>query len=480
VSLLIDGALVGASDGAEFENVNPATEEVIGVAPDATPTDAEHAISAARRAFDTTTWATDPAFRRRCLIQLQDALRTEADALRETVIAESGTPRFTTHITQLDGPIDYLSHYIGLLGDYPFERELPVKDIFGSPTRRTVRREAAGVVAAITPWNFPVYLNLAKASAALAAGCTVVLKPAPETPWSATELGRIVAERTDVPPGVFNVLTTASVDVATLLTTHPAVDHVTFTGSTVTGRRVMANAAPTVKRVTLELGGKSAAVVLPDADLAAAVGSVVFGVCVHAGQGCVLLTRLLVPRSRLAEAEEIAVATLAGIPWGDPQDPSNIMGPLISARQKERVLSYYALGRGDSRLLAGGGAPDRPGYFVEPTLFSDVDPNSRLAQEEVFGPVVAIIPYSSVDEAVAIADGTPYGLSAGVFGADEERAMAVARRLRTGTVGVNGAQWFDPESPFGGYKQSGVGREWGTEGLEDFLEIKTIARPGGR
>ncbi|GAA3392724.1 aldehyde dehydrogenase family protein [Cryptosporangium minutisporangium] len=307
----------------------------------------------------------------------------------------------------------------------------------------------------------------------------MVLKPAPETPWSATELGRLVAEQTDIPPGVFNVLTTSSVEVAGLLTSHPSVDHVTFTGSTETGRRVMANAAPTIKRVTLELGGKSAAIVLDDADLAAAVGSVVFSVCMHAGQGCVLLTRLLVPRSRLAEAEEIAVATLAGIPWGDPRDPGNIMGPLISARQRDRVLSYYDLGRAESRLLAGGGRGSRfdRGYFVEPTIFSDVDPASRLAQEEIFGPVLAIIPYADEEEAVRIADGTPYGLSAGVFSADEERAMRVARRLRTGTVGVNGAQWFDPESPFGGYKQSGVGREWGTEGLEDFLEVKTIARP---
>ncbi|SHN46591.1 aldehyde dehydrogenase family protein [Cryptosporangium aurantiacum] len=477
MSMLIDGELVGASDGGAFENVNPATEEVLGVAPDGTADDAVRALDAASRAFDTTSWSTDPDFRRRCLVQLQDALRKQADRIRDLVIAESGTPDFTTRITQLDGPIDYLSHYIDLLEHYPFERELPVKDIFGSPTRRTVRREAAGVVTAITPWNYPVYLNLAKASAALAAGCTVVLKPAPETPWSATELGRVVAEHTDIPPGVFNVLTTSSVEVAELLTSHPAVDHVTFTGSTATGRRVMAAAAPTIKRVTLELGGKSAAIVLDDADLAAAVGSVVFGVCVHAGQGCVLLTRLLVPQSRLAEAEELAVATLAGIPWGDPRDPSNIMGPVISARQRDRVLSYYDLGRAEARLLAGGGAPPGRGYFVEPTLFSDVDPASRLAQEEVFGPVLAIIPYSSEEEAIAIADGTPYGLSAGVFSADEERAMRVARRLRTGTVGVNGAQWFDPESPFGGYKQSGVGREWGTEGLEDFLEIKTIARP---
>jgi len=417
--MLIEGKLVEAEGGGTFDNVNPATEEVLGVAPDGTAADAARAVAAARRAFDTTTWSTDAAFRRRCLVQLQEALRKEADVLRELVVAESGTPLFTTRITQLDGPIDYLSHYIGLLESYPFERELPVKDIFGTPTRRTVRREAAGVVSAITPWNYPVYLNLAKASAALAAGCTVVLKPAPETPWSATELGRIVAEHTDIPPGVFNVVTTSSVDVAGLLTSHPAVDQVTFTGSTGTGRRVMANAAATVKRVTLELGGKSAAIVLDDADLAAAVGSVVFSVCMHAGQGCVLLTR----------------------------------------------------------LLAGGAAPSGPGYFVEPTLFSDVDPASRLAQEEIFGPVLAIIPYADEEEAVRIADGTPYGLSAGVFSADEERAMRVARRLRTGTVGVNGAQWFDPESPFGGYKQSGVGREWGTEGLEDFLEVKTIARP---
>jgi aldehyde dehydrogenase (NAD+) len=477
--MLIDGELVPASDGGTFENLNPATEQVLGTAPDGTEADAVRAIQAARRAFDTTDWSTNNAFRLRCLNQLQEALRKEAETLRGLVVSESGTPVFTTRITQLDGPIDYLSHYTGLLESYPFERELPVKDIFGSPTHRTIRREAAGVVAAITPWNYPVYLNLAKASAALAAGCTVVLKPAPETPWSGTELGRIVAEHTDIPAGVFNVLTTAETSVAGVLTAHPDVDAVTFTGSTATGRHVMASAAPTVKRVTLELGGKSAAIALEDADLTKAVPLIAGAACMHAGQGCVLLTRLLVPRSRLAEAEAIATATMAAVPWGDPLDPGNIMGPLISARQRDRVLEYMELGKATARLLTGGGRAEQfeHGYFVQPTLFTDVDPASRIAQEEIFGPVLVIIPFDDEEEAVRIADGTPYGLGASVFSADEERAMAVARRMRTGTVSVNGAQWFDVESPFGGYKQSGVGREWGVEGLEDFLEVKTIARP---
>jgi aldehyde dehydrogenase (NAD+) len=476
--MLIDGELVGAADGATFDNVNPATEKVIGAVPNASVSDVDRAIRAARRAFDATSWSTDTALRRASLHQLQEALRKNLDLIRSKVVAESGTPVLLTRSIQLDAAVEFISHYTDLLGTYSFEQPLPAKP--GGPAgQRIVRREAAGVVSAITPWNYPVYLNLCKMTAALAAGCTVVLKPAPDTPWSATLIGEIIAEYTDIPPGVVNIVTTNDTDVAASLTTHPEVDAVTFTGSTATGRKIMASAAGTVKRVTLELGGKSAAIVLDDASLADIVPGVAGAVCSHAGQGCALLTRLLVPRSQLGLAVEIAKATLENIPWGDPQDPANIMGPLVSERQLDGVLAYYELAAAEGRIVVGGRRSSRfsRGFFVEPTLITDVEPTARVAQEEIFGPALVMLPFDDDDDALRIANGTIYGLSGAVFSADVDRATDLARRLRTGTVGVNGAQWFDPGSPFGGYKQSGLGREWGTAGLEDFLEVKTIARP---
>jgi aldehyde dehydrogenase (NAD+) len=477
--MLIGGELVPATGGRTFGNVNPATEQVIGTAPEADPADMERAIAAARRAFDGTDWPTDIALRRRCLVQLRDALRANVETLRTLLVAESGIPVGVTSGVPLEEPITYLDHYIGLLDSYEFERTLPTKSIMGMPTDRIIRREAAGVVAAITPWNHPFYLNICKVGAALAAGCTVVLKPAPDTPWMALALGAIAAEHTDIPAGVLNVVTTSDTSVAQILASHPDVDAVTLTGSTATGRKVMGAAADTVKRVTLELGGKSAAVLLDDFDLSAAVPALAGGVCFHAGQGCVSLTRLLVPRSRLDEAVDLAAQGMAHVPWGDPTDPGNIMGPVVNAAQRARVLGYYEIAAKDGRVVVGGRPTDRfqCGYYVEPTLIADVDPSSRVVQEEIFGPALVIQSFESDDDAVRLADGTDFGLGAAVFSADPARAMAMARRFRTGTVGVNGGQWFDVESPFGGYKQSGLGREWGTEGLEDFLETKTIAFP---
>ncbi|TDC85092.1 aldehyde dehydrogenase family protein [Actinomadura sp. 7K507] len=477
--LLIDGELVAAGAARTFDNVNPATEEVIGTAPDADAADIERAIGAARRAFDTTSWSTDVDLRRRCLVQLRDALRANAEALRPMYVAETGCPVAQTQGVMFEASIGFIDHYIGLLDDYEWERHLPPKNVMGMPSARAVRREAAGVVAAITPWNVPFYLNICKVSAALAAGCTMVLKPAPDTPWTGLALGAIAAEHTDIPPGVLNVVTPGDNGVAELLATHPDVDAVSFTGSTLTGRRILGAAAGTVKRVTLELGGKSAVVMMDDAPLELIVPPMSGAVCVHAGQACVALTRMLVPRARLDEAVDLAKTGMGGISWGDPTDPRNIMGPVINARQRDKVLRYYEMAGRDGRVVLGGkptGRFDR-GYYVEPTLITDVDPKAPVAQEEIFGPALVMLPYDDDDDAVRIADGTMYGLSGAVFGADQDRAMAMARRFRTGTVSVNGAQWFDVESPFGGYKQSGLGREWGTEGLEEFLETKTIAFP---
>jgi aldehyde dehydrogenase (NAD+) len=477
--LLIDGQLVDAADGRTFDNVNPATEEVIGVTADGSADDMRAAIAAARRAFDESPWATDHRLRRRCLEQLQAGLEKHKEDFREVVVSEAGSPVLLTYAVQTDMPIDDIAFWAEMADGYQYERWLGDREVFGAMQRRLVLREAAGVVGAITPWNFPLYLNLAKLSPALAAGCAVVLKPAPDTPWSATLLGRVIAEHTDIPPGIVNVVASSDHLVGEVLTTDPRVDMVTFTGSTATGRRIMAKGAETVKKVFLELGGKSANIVLDDADIAGTCGGAAF-ICSHAGQGCAITTRMLVPRSRYDEAVEATKASFESLAVGDPTDPNVICGPLISERQRQRVEGYIAKGREEARLVVGGGRPaglDR-GYYVEPTLFVDADPDAVIAQEEIFGPVLTVIPFDDDDDAVRIANNSMYGLSGAVTSASEERALAVARRVRTGTLSVNGGMWFGPDVPFGGYRQSGVGRENGVEGFEEYLEVKTIGLPG--
>ncbi|NMD64423.1 UNVERIFIED_ORG: aldehyde dehydrogenase (NAD+) [Nocardia globerula] len=476
--MLIDGALVAATGGRTYENVNPANEEVIGVSPNAGVADVERAILAARRAFDTTTWSTDTEFRQRCLVQLQSALRKNAEEMRPVMVAEGGLPLALTYDVALDGSIEMISHYIDLLDTFEFERVItPVAG--DEKAHRIVRREGAGVVAAITAWNYPIFLAIAKLIPALAAGCTVVLKPAPDTPWNTLEIGRILLEHTDIPAGVVNIVSTDDNDVASVLTTHPEVDAVTFTGSTVTGRRIMAAAAPTVKRLTLELGGKSSAILLDDADFTSAIPFVAATTLSHAGQGCGIYSRLLVPRARLDEAVEIAVASMQQIPWGDPTDIANYMGPLANKRQYESVLRYYEIAKQTGRIALGGKASDRfeKGFWVEPTVLTDVDSLSTVPQEEIFGPLLCVLPYEDDADAVAISNNTIYGLAGGVWSADVERAQRVAEGMRASSIQVNDQMWNHRSAPFGGYKQSGIGREWGVEGLEDLLEVKTIARP---
>ena len=478
--MLVDGALVGSSTGSVFETVNPATEETLGVAADASPADAERAVAAARRAFDTTSWSTDVALRVRCLRQLQAALLTHAEELRAMTIAETGSPLFMTYSAQLDEPVAGLGWVAELAESYEWETDLGRAEPLGMPARRWLRREAVGVVAAITPWNVPHQINLAKLGPALAAGNTVVLKPAPDTPWCATVLGRIIAEETDIPPGVVNVLPSSDPAFGALLVRDGRVDQVSFTGSTATGRKVMADAAGTLKKVFLELGGKSAFVVLDDAELRGACATAAFIVCTHAGQGCAITTRLLVPRSRFDAAVDATTAALAKLPAGDPVDAGTVCGPLISARQRNRVEGYLRLAReeGATAVVGGGRPADRDkGFFVEPTLLVGIGNDSPVAREEIFGPVLVVIPFDGDDDAVAIANDSPYGLSGSVWSADRERALAVAGRLRTGTVSVNGGVWYSPDVPFGGYKQSGIGREMGVAGFEEYLETKAIALP---
>jgi aldehyde dehydrogenase (NAD+) len=478
--MLIDGRLVQARSGATFENVNPATEATIGQVADGGPAEMDAAIAAARRAFDETDWSRNHAMRRACLEQLQQALEREKDALRMQTVAEAGAPIQLTYGPQGDAIIEDAKWPIRTLAEYRWERQLPERTFFGITSRRTVWKEAGGVVGAITPWNYPLQVNLAKVFPALAAGNTVVLKPAPETPWNATFVGRLVAEHTDIPAGVFNVVTSADrVAVGRMLVQDPRVDMISFTGSTETGKRVMADASETVKKVFLELGGKSAHIFLDDADFPSLLPMAVM-VCVHAGQGCAMLTRLLLPRTRYAEGIEILRAAFAHFPYGDPMDASNLMGPLISARQRERVLGYVDKGKREgARLVCGGKRPAHleRGFYVEPTLFADVDNSMSIAREEIFGPVLAVLRYEDEDDAIRIANDSIYGLSGGVTSGSEERALGVARRLRTGTVGINGGLWFGPDSPFGGYKQSGVGREMGLEGFEEYLQTKSIGMP---
>ncbi|WP_208026046.1 aldehyde dehydrogenase family protein [Amycolatopsis acidicola] len=474
--LLIGGDLVPT--GRTFASVNPATGEVVGEAPDATPVEAEAAITAARRAFDGSGWATDTELRVRCLDQLYQALTGNLEQLRELTIAETGSPRQLTHGAQLDEPIELVRYYGELLGKYPMSEDLGEVDYAGQRHKRWVEKEAAGVVAAIIPYNFPVQLALAKLAPALAAGCTVVLKGAPDTPLVAVALGELIAAHTDIPAGVVNVVTSADVAVGEVLTTHPAVDVVSFTGSTATGRRILAAASATVKRVFLELGGKSALIVLDDADPKGAAMYAAFGICLHAGQGCALNSRILVPKSRHDELAGLVAKYLGKVPYGDPSDPKTYMGPLISARQRDKVdgMVRRAVDAG-AKLVTGGERVD-PGFFYTPTLLAGVDPDSELAQEEVFGPVLAMIPYEDEDDAVRIANNSVYGLSGAIQG-DEERALALARRIRTGTFSINGGNYFFADTPFGGYKQSGIGREKGVAGLEEFLETKTFGTVAG-
>ncbi|MCU1533402.1 MAG: aldehyde dehydrogenase, partial [Arthrobacter sp.] len=356
--MLIDGELVGSSSGAEFDNINPATEEVLGQVADGTREDMRRAIAAARRAFDETDWSTNHAFRKRCLEQLQEAIEADIDEFRAELVDEVGTPVAVTYSAQLDWPLaDAFRWPAKMIEEFPWERRLPDNDLAGLTSHRAVRKEALGVIGAIIPWNFPFEVTVNKLGPILATGNTVIIKPAPDTPWNATRLGRLIAERTDIPAGVVNVVTSSDHLVGEELTLDPRVDLISFTGSTATGRRIMEKGAATLKKVFLELGGKSAMIVCDDADLAAVLPSAA-AACMHAGQGCALQTRVLLPRSRYDEGVAILTAVMQNIPYGDPTDMTNIQGPQISALQRDRVQGHIdrAVEQG-ARLVVGGGRP---------------------------------------------------------------------------------------------------------------------------
>ncbi|SNS05298.1 aldehyde dehydrogenase (NAD+) [Sphingomonas laterariae] len=473
--LYIDGAFRDAEGRATYGNIAPATGRKVGEAADGTAQAMDDAIAAARRAFDTTDWSTNVGKRLDHLDRFRHALLDLADDYRARISAETGATIGVTRGPGLNLPINFMEWTLDLARRYEWQRDIGVATAMGHPTRRLVIKEAAGVVGAITPWNMPVQINLAKVTAALAAGCTVVLKPAPETPWSAILLAE-AAHRAGLPAGVLNVVTGADkAGLGEQLVADPRVDIISFTGSTATGRRIMAAAAPTLKRVFLELGGKSANIVLDDAPFPDALYSSL-AVCYHAGQGCSLPTRILLPRSRYDEAVATIAAMYDQMPYGDPASEEQILGPVASRAQYDRVLGYIDLGKQEgARIVAGGGTAEiEGGYYIRPTVFADVRNDMRIAQEEIFGPVLVAIPYDDDDDAVRIANESIYGLGGAVQSADPERALNVARRIRTGTVNINAANVFAPDSPFGGYKQSGIGREMGVEGFEEYLQTKTI------
>jgi aldehyde dehydrogenase (NAD+) len=477
---LIGGRLVEPDGSRLYDNVDPATEEPIGVVSDTSAEQVDEAICAARRSFDESIWSTDPSFRYRCLLQLHTALSCAREELRNTLIAETGCPVSITRTQQIDPAIDDVYRkQLGFITSYEYDKDMGTRlDQFGRTSRRFVTREPFGVVAVITPYNYPLLVNLQKLAPILGAGNTVVLKPSPDTPYSATLLGRLIAEETDIPDGVVNIVTPLDVAVAQALATDNRVDVVHFTGSVANGSRIAAVAATTVKKVLLELGGKSAQIVLDDADFDAVLPTAPLGVCNHAGQGCSTYTRLLLPRSRYDEGLEIVHRAMAGSKVGDPWDPSVAQGPVINERSRQRIVGYIQAGLEDGcRLVMGGNAMDRPGFYIEPTLFADVDPDARIAREEIFGPVFCVIPYEDEADAIRIANDSPYGLSAAVNSGSLDRAMSVARRLRVGTVSVNSGNWQGADVPFGGYKQSGSGRECGIAGFEEVLETKTVAIP---
>jgi aldehyde dehydrogenase (NAD+) len=478
--LYIDGQLRESSTGTTAENINPATEELLGVTTDAGAGDMAEAIAAARRAFDTTDWPTSRAFREKCLRQLHDALQDEKEDMRAELVAEVGAPLSTTYIAQLDWPLaDAIRYPADLISTFSWERMLDRDAKLGVPYDRVVVKEPMGVVGAITPWNFPFEIISNKVGQILATGNTMVLKPAIETPWSALRWGRIISEKTDIPRGVVNIVPTSDNNIAQTLVTDPRVDMISFTGSTAVGKLIQRLSGDTMKHNMLELGGKSAYIVLDDADMSVALPGCM-GALIHSGQGCALTTRMLVPRSHYNEAVEVATATFAAISCGDPTDPATFCGPLVSAKQRDRVMSYIEIGKQQGgRVTVGGGAPEgcKRGYFVAPTIFADVTPDMRIFQEEIFGPVLTITAYDGGDDgAVELANNSTYGLAGAVLGSTE-RAMNVARRIRTGSMMVNGAMYYGADAPFGGYKMSGIGRQNGIEGFEQYLQTKVIGYP---
>jgi len=475
-SLYIDGRWVDPGSG-RYDDINPATEATIAQAPDAGLADVDAAIAAARRAFDPGPWAVAaPEERSRCITQLGNALMQHAEKFSALSQAEWGCTA-NERLIQIDSP-GFMALRAGELAEQLADEAI---DMYGAAGTTLLRHDPLGVVSILTPWNFPHSLNVMKVSRALAAGNTVVLKPSPLTPLAGLALARIIDEHTDIPPGVVNVVTPSGIEASKLLTTDPRIDMVSFTGSSAVGREVMAAAGGTMKRILLECGGKSAGIFIDDVELTDdLLQRFLFDGCsLHAGQACILQTRLLLPERIHDEVVERLVELARNVTVGDPTDPEVQMGPLISGTQRDRVEAHVAAAQTDgAKLVVGGRRPAHleRGFYLEPTILTNVTPDARIAQEEVFGPVLAVLRYRTDNEAVAIANNSQYGLSGAVWGADVDRAVGVARRVRTGQIAVNGCTPGD--APFGGFKQSGLGREGGgLPGLHQYMEPKAIGIP---
>jgi aldehyde dehydrogenase (NAD+) len=473
--LFIGGEWVTPSSKNIIEVRSPATLDVVGTVPEAMEADVDAAVAAARRAFDSGPWPrTTPQERAAVLTKLSGILTERADEIGQIISSEMGAPLATVSMMQHTPAMAVLGVMTGLADTFPWEEQRT--GLFGTSR---VLREPVGVVAAIIPWNVPLFIALNKLAPALLAGCTVVLKPAPETPIDSLWLAEALAEA-GLPEGVLSVLP-AGREVGEYLVTHPGVDKISFTGSTAAGKRVGALAAERLKRFSLELGGKSAAIVLEDADLASAGGMLAMGALMNSGQACVAQTRILAPRSRYDEVVEAVVGASSAMKVGDPAEADTQLGPLVAERQRDRVEGYIAKGKAEgARVVLGGGRPaglDK-GWYVDTTVFADVNNKMTIAQEEIFGPVIGVIPYDTEAEAVAIANDSDYGLAGAVYTADVDHGYEIAKQIRTGTYGIN---WyaFDMGSPFGGYKCSGIGREDGPEGLAAFCELKSVLMPLG-
>ncbi|MBL7496809.1 aldehyde dehydrogenase [Frankia sp. CNm7] len=473
----IDGAWAEPAGTETLDVISPSTEAPVGGVPAATTADIDRAVAAARAAFDDGPWPrTSPAERAEVLTRAAAELRKREDEIARVTTDEMGCAASQSKAAQTGLVAVVFDYYAELIRSYEFERL-----VTAGPRAGIVTSEPVGVVGAIVPWNAPITLAAWKTAPALAAGCPVVLKPAPESPLSAYVFAEAM-EAAGVPAGLVNVVPGGR-EVGEHLVTHPGVDKIAFTGSTAAGKRIMSLCGEQVKRVSLELGGKSASILLDDADLATVVPTVVHGGMHLSGQVCGAHTRVLVPRSRYEEALAIAGAAADAEPVGDPHDPAVIVGPLVAERQRARVEGLIAGAVADGvRVVAGGKRPAHlpKGWYVAPTILGDVHNGLRIAREEIFGPVLSFIPYEDSDDAadaVRIANDSDYGLSGGVWSGDPARALAVARRLRTGSVAVNGSYPPFPLVPFGGFKQSGLGRELGPEGLEGFLEKRSIGLP---
>src|SRR4249919_2176703 len=464
--IFIGGEWVEPEGSETIEFVNSTTEEVMGTIPGCTPVDADRAVAAAREAFES--WSqTSREVRAGYIAAIAEGLGGRAEEIAATITQELGMPLKLSAIIQVGLPTSQFASMPKLMEEVAWEEEIG---------NSRVLREPVGVLGAITPWNYPLNQIAAKVAPALAAGCTVVLKPSEVVPLNAFILAEVI-EAAGLPAGVFNIVTGTGPVVGEAIAGHPGVDMVSFTGSTRAGRRVSELASATVKPVAMELGGKSPNVILADADLSQAIPDGVGKCYLNSGQTCSALTRMLVPREKLAEAEEIAKQAAEAFTPGDPFEESTRLGPLVSDVQRERVRGYIEKGEGEgAKLVTGGAKPpeglDR-GYFVRPTVFSEVAPEMTIAQEEIFGPVLSIQPYDDEADAVRIANDTVYGLAGGVWSADQDRAIAVAKKLRTGQVEINGGA-FNPLAPFGGYKQSGHGRENGRYAIEELLQVKSL------